>query len=78
LQGYYFILFIALHLYSQALDHLRRRDLLKHYSVHDVLWGLSKLYIVAVDGQDIVSEVTKSTRRLIDELEIPITQNLGS
>lgn len=78
LQGYFFILFIALHLYSQALDHLRRKDLLKKYSVHDVLSALSKVYLICVDGQDIVAEVTKSTRELIAELEMPITQKLGS
>ena len=78
LQGYYFILFIALHMYSQVLDHLRRKDLLKRYSVHDVLWQLSKVYLVDVDGRDMVGEVTKSTRKVIDVLEIPITENLGS
>jgi len=78
LQGYYFILFIALHIYSQVLDHLRRKDLLKRYSVHDVLWGLSKVYTVNVNGQDIVSEVTKSTRKLIAGIEVPITEKLGS
>lgn len=78
LQGYYFILFIALHIYSQILDHLRRKDLLKRYSVYDVLWGLSKVYLVNVDGQDIPSEVTRSTRKLIAEIEIPITEKLGS
>ena len=78
LQGYYFILFIALHLYSQILNHLRQKDLLKRYSVHDVLWGLSKVYTVNIDGRDIVGEVTKSTRKLIAEIEVPITEKLGS
>jgi hypothetical protein len=78
LQGYYFILFIALHIYSQVLDHLRRKDILKRYSVHDVLWGLSKVYTVNIDGKDMVGEVTKSTRKLINEIEVPITEKLGS
>jgi transposase len=78
LQGYYFILFIALHVYSQVLDHLRQKDLLKKYSVHDVLWQLSKVYMVDIGGQDIVSEVTKSARKLIAEIEVPITEKLGS
>lgn len=77
-QGYLFILFIALHLYSQALDHLRRKDLLKRHSVHDILWTLSKVYMMDVDGKDIVGEVTKSTRKLIAKLEVPITENLGT
>ena len=78
LQGYYFILFIALHIYSQILDHLRRKDLLKRYSVYDVLWGLSKVYTMDIDGKNIVGEVTKSTRKLIADIEIPITEKLGS
>jgi len=78
LQGYLFILFIALHIYSQALDHLRRKDLLKKYSVHDVLWTLSKVYVVRVNDQILLNEVTKSTRELLDELEVHITENVGS
>jgi len=78
LQGYLFILFIALHLYSQALDHLRRKRLLEQYSVHDVLWNLSKIYTVSVDGKDVVSEELKSIRDLLAKLEVPITKKLGS
>jgi len=78
LQGYYFLLFLALHLYSQILDHLKRKDLLKKYSVDDVLWGLSKVYTATVDGKEVLCEVTKSTRELIKEIEVPITENLGS
>ena len=78
MQGYYFMLFIALRIYCQILDHLKRKDLLKKYSVHDVLWNLSKVYTVTVDGKVLVGEVTKSTRKLIEELEVPITETLGS
>lgn len=46
LQGYLFIQFIALHLYSQVLDHLKRKDLLEQYSVQDILTYLSKVCIV--------------------------------
>lgn len=78
MQGYYFILFIALRIYCQILDHLKRKDLLKKYSVHDVLWNLSKVYTVNVDGTELLGEVTKSTRKLIEEVEVPITQYVGS
>lgn len=78
MQGYFFILFIALHVYSQALEHLRCKDLLRKYSVHDVLWRLSKVYTVEINGAPVKGEVTKSTRELIAELELPITKNLGS
>jgi len=78
LQGYFFIHFISLYLYSQVLEHLRRKDLLQRYSVRDVLCFLSKVYTVDVNGKQVVGEITNSTRELIDALEIPITKNLGS
>lgn len=77
-QGYLFILFIALHLYSQAIEHLRSKGLLEKYSVHDVLIALSKVCVVDLDGKEALAEVTKSTRRVIKELEVPITEGLGS
>lgn len=77
LQGYLFIHFIALHLYSQILDHLKRRDLLKRYSVQDVLTYLSKVCIIEMDGKDRLGEVTRQTTRVIKLLEVPITERLG-
>lgn len=77
LQGYLFILFIALHLYSQVLEHLKRKDLLKRYSVQDVLTYLSKVCVVEMDGTDRLSEVTRQTRKVIDLLDVPITKRLG-
>lgn len=77
LQGYLFINFIALHLYSQVLDHLKRRDLLERYSVQDILTYLSKVCIVEVNGKDRLGEVSRQTRKVIDLLEIPITERLG-
>lgn len=77
LQGYLFINFVALHLYSQVLDHLKRRDLLERYSVQDILTYLSKVCIVEVNGKDRLGEVSKQTHKVIDLLEIPITERLG-
>lgn len=78
IQGYYFILFVALHIYCQILDHLRRKDLLNRYSVRDVITQLSKIYNVEINGNEYMGDVTKSTRRLLKLLELPITENLGS
>ena len=77
LQGYFFILFIALHLYSQVLEHLKRKELLTRYSVQDVLTYLSKVCIVEMDGKDRLGEVTRQTKKVIDLLEVPITERLG-
>ncbi len=77
LQGYLFIHFVALHLYSQVLDHLKRKDLLERYSVQDVLTYLSKVCIVEVNGVDRLGEVSRQTQKVINLLEIPITERLG-
>jgi len=77
LQGYLFIQFIALHLYSQVLEHLKRKDLLKLYSVKDVLTYLSKVCVVEMDGKDRIGEVTRQTKKVIELLEVPITETLG-
>lgn len=70
INGYFFMLFIALYGYSQILDHLRKRDLLGKYSVDDVLMYLSKFYRIVVDGEEIDSEVPKKTRELVEELKV--------
>lgn len=77
LQGFLFIMFIALHLYSQVLDHLKRKDLLKRYSVSDVLTYLSKVCVVEMDGMDRLAEITRQTKKVIELLEMPITKELG-
>lgn len=77
LQGYLFIHFIALHLYSQILDHLKRKDLLKQYSVQDILTYLSKVNIVEVNGKDHLGEITRQTKTVLEKLELHITETLG-
>ncbi|MHB8586763.1 MAG: transposase [Thermoplasmatota archaeon] len=75
--GYHFILFLALHLYSQVLDHLKRKKLLSTYSVRDVLTYLSKVDVVEIDGKEHALPVTRQTQHVIDRLEVPITEKLG-
>lgn len=75
--AYHFILFLALHLYSQVLDQLKRKKLLSTYSVRDILTYLSKVMVVEVDGKDVPLPVTAQTQRVLDRLEVPITENLG-
>ena len=77
MQGYFFILFVSLHLYSQVLDHLKRKKVLKQFSVQDILTYLSKVCVVEVNGQLRLGEVTRQTRGVIDLLEVPITERLG-
>jgi hypothetical protein len=78
LQGYYFILFLALYLWSQIRDHLKRKDLLGKYSVGDVLMQLGKVHEVTVGATTTVAPVPKQVRKLVHALELPITKILGS
>ena len=75
--GYHFILFLALHLYSQILDHLKRKNLLATYSVRDILTYLQKVVTVEVNDQDVLLPVTRQTQTVLDKLEVPITEKLG-
>lgn len=78
LQGYYFVLFLALSLWTQVRDHLKRKDLLEKYSVGDVLMQLGKVHEVTVADKTTVAPVSKQARDLVEALEPPITKILGS
>ena len=77
MMGFFFIAFLALHLYSQVLDHLKCKKMTTTYSVRDVLTYVTKVMVVEVDGKDVPLPVTKQTQTVIDKLEVPITKNLG-
>lgn len=73
IRGYFFITFLSLHLYCQIINHLRAKDLLKKYSVQDVLLLLSKIYSIRLGTKEITAEIPKRTRTLLTKLELPIT-----
>lgn len=75
--GYLFVSFLALHIYSQILDHLKRKRMNSTYSVRDVLTYLSKMDVIEVNGITYPVPVTAQTQNVIDRLELPITQNIG-
>ncbi|MGH9892222.1 MAG: transposase [bacterium] len=75
--GLHFIFFLALHLYSQVLAHLKRKRLLTTYSVRDVLTYLTKVVVVEVDGHDMALPVTRQTETVVRKLEVPITEKSG-
>lgn len=75
--GLHFILFLALHLYSQVLAHLKRKKMLSTYSVRDVLTYLTKVMVVEVDGKDVPLPVTRQTETILRRLEVPITEKTG-
>jgi len=79
LQGYFFIIFLALYIYSKTTDHLKRKDLLGKYSIEDVLTALSKIYIIKLKNKhSIIADIPKKTHDIMKRIEIPITKTLGS
>ncbi|MEM4160378.1 MAG: hypothetical protein QW531_00160 [Thermoplasmata archaeon] len=49
-----------------------RKEFLKDYSVHDVLWTLSKIYVVELEGARVLNEIPKSAQKLLEKLEVDI------
>jgi hypothetical protein len=49
--------------------------MLRKYSPMDVIEHLSRVQMLRVDGQWIMTEIPKKTREIIAQLEIPIIQN---
>ncbi|MFH0752426.1 MAG: transposase [archaeon] len=77
LRGYMFIAFLALHLYSQILDYLKRKKI-QNKSVNDILTYLTKIQVITINKKTHLSPITKQTKKILDALELPITQNLGN
>lgn len=72
-RGYFFITFLALYLYSIIQSKLKEKELLNKYSVKDVLLHLSKVYKIKINNEEILSEIPKQTRNLIEKLNLHIT-----
>ncbi|MEM3738550.1 MAG: hypothetical protein QW204_02250 [Thermoplasmata archaeon] len=51
-----------------------RKEFLKDYSVHDVdvLWALSRIYVVELEGARVLNEISKSAKKLLEKLEVDI------
>ncbi len=77
LRGYMFVAFLALHLYSQALNHLKIKQI-TNKSVRDILVYLSKIQVITINKKQHLSPITNQTKKVLKALELPITQNLGN
>lgn len=72
-RGYFFISFISLYLYFRLLDMLRQKELLNKYSVNEILFELSKVYMLYYsDGQKRLSEIPKKVEHLERDLSIKL------
>ncbi len=72
MQGWMFINFVSLLIYYRIYLLLLEKGLLKRYSVRDVLAHLSRIFKLRIDGEWVLSEVPRKTRKLVERLEIEL------
>ena len=79
-RGYFFVSFLCLYLYFRVLEKIRVAGLIGELSVNELLFLLSKVYMVRrADGKEWLSEIPKKVETLIEKLDIKnlLPQNLG-
>lgn len=72
MQGWMFINFVSLMLYYRIYLLLLEKGLLKKYSVKDVLVHLSRIFKLKIDGEWMLSEVPKKTKKLVEKLGVEL------
>jgi transposase len=72
LEGYTFINFLSLHLYYLMLNKLKNSGLNKQYSVSDILLQLSKIKVYKFEKSEVLSEIPKKVRKIIEAFELDI------
>ena len=75
LNGWMFVNFIAMMLYYRIYNMLVSHKMLRKHSPMDVLEHLSRVQMLSVDGNWIMTEIPKKSREIINALEIPIMHN---
>ena len=64
-RGYFFISFISLYIYFRILDILRQKNLIGKMSPNEVLFELSKVYLIYYsDGEKILSEIPAKAEKI--------------
>jgi len=71
-EGYTFLNFLSLYLYYLVLNTLKNKDMNKKYSVKDIFLQLSKIKIYEFNETDLVSEIPKKVRKIIENLKIDL------
>ncbi len=72
LNGWMFVNFVSLILYYRIYNELRKARLLKNYSVKDLLMHLKRIYILKMPDGWQVSEVPKTTRKIVERLGLDL------
>jgi len=70
-RGYFFVSFLCLYLYFRVLDRIRVAGLTGELSVNELLFLLSKVYVVkCANGKERVSEIPKKVEMLLKKLDL--------
>lgn len=79
-RGYIFASFIALMMYYLVLKRLKEAEINNKISVADAMLELSKIYVLDINGREIISERSKRARSLMKSLKIEsiVTKTLRS
>jgi hypothetical protein len=68
LQGWMFVNFLSLLYYYRVYMKLREAELLKKYSVKDLIIHLRRIYKLKIDNKWVTSEIPKTSRKIIEKL----------
>jgi transposase len=68
-RGYFFVSFLSLYLYFRVLEYIRLAGLTSKVSVDELLFLLSKVYVVVYgDGRERFTEVPARVKKLVDKM----------
>jgi transposase len=70
-RGYFFVSFLSLYLYFRVLERIRAAGLTSELSVEELLFLLSKVYIVKYnDGKERLTEIPGKVEKLLSKLNL--------
>ena len=72
IEGWMLVNFLALVMYYRIYRRLCDTELLKKYSVKDVIVHLSRIYKLKISGKWVLSEVPKTSKKLLDQLGLDL------
>lgn len=78
LHGWMFINFISLQMYYLIYGMLLKNELLNNFSPKDIMLHFSKVYKIKLSEKEIISEVPKTTRILMEKMKLDTNLLLNS
>ena len=76
LRGYFFISFISLYMYFSILQALKDHDVSQKMSVKEVLFELSKIYVIVNGARRTLSEIQERSQKIADAFELKLSPKI--